>query len=297
MNNYFASAVPLFDRDYIDIKMNYNRSERHAIWGKYGHMSALVGGNGIFGVAGGPAPGSDPGLGDTHINNGSIGHTYTFSPTVLLDGVFGYQRMEQTVQGNDFGTNYGDQLGIPGLNGPDVRQSGFPNVQISGYDGIGVPGWMPLFRTEESFTTSHNITWSKGAHELRFGFDGVLNRMNHWQPELGAGPRGYLEFDGGVTALNGGPASNNYNAYAAFLLGLQQNMQKSLQYILMTPREWQFGGYARDRWQVSRKMTVNLGLRYEFYPLMTRAPARALSVSIPQPTWSTSVDAGTFRKM
>ena len=92
------------------------------------------------------------------------------------------------------------------MNGPDVRQSGFPNVQISGYDGMGVPGWMPLFRTEESFTTSHNVTWSKGAHELRFGFDGVLNRMNHWQPELGAGPRGYLEFDGGVTALNGGPA-------------------------------------------------------------------------------------------
>ncbi len=53
-------------------------------------------------------------------------------------------------------------------------------------------------------------------------------------------------------------------------------MQKSLQYILMTPREWQFGGYARDRWQVSRKMTVNLGLRYEFYPLMTRAAGKGI---------------------
>ena len=56
-------------------------------------------------------------------------------------------------------------------------------------------------------------------------------------------------------------------------------MQKSLQYILMTPREWQFGGYARDRWQVSRKMTVNIGLRYEFYPLMTRAAGKGIRAS------------------
>lgn len=271
VNNYFASAVPKFNRDYIDVKMNYNRSERHALWGKYGHMSALVGGNGIFGVAGGPAPGSDPGLGDTTINNGSIGHSYTFSPTLLLDGVFGYQRMEQTVKGTDFGKNYGQQLGIPGLNGPDTRQSGFPNIDINGFNSMGVPGWMPLFRTEENFTTSHNVSWTKAAHELRFGFDGVLYRMSHWQPELGAGPRGYIAFSGGPTTLGPSGSPDFLNGYAAFLLGQPNNMQKSLQYILMTPREWQFGWFARDRWQVSRNLTVNLGLRYEFYPLMTRA--------------------------
>lgn len=277
-NNYFASAVPKFNRDYIDVKMNYNRSERHTIWGKYGRMWALVSGQPIFGVAGGPAPGADPGTGDTHINNGSLGHTYTFSPTVLMDGVFGYQRMEQTVLGSDFGKNFGQELGIPGVNGADIRQSGFPNITFTNtyYNSFGVPGWMPLFRTEESFTTSHNVTWTKGAHELRFGFDGVLHRMNHWQPELGAGPRGEIHFDGGVTALGPSGSSDQYNAYAAFLLGLPDEMQKSIQYILMTPREWQFGWYARDRWQVSRKLTLNLGLRYEFYPLMTRAGGKGI---------------------
>ena len=275
-SNYFASAVPKFDRDYIDVKINYNRNSRHSIWGKYGHMSALVGGNGIFGVAGGPAPGSDPGLGDTAVHIASIGHTYTFSPTVLLDGVIGYQRKEQNVKGTDFGTNYGQELGIPGLNGSDIRESGFPNVTISDYTGMGVPGWMPLFRTEENFTTSQNLTWIKGAHELRFGFDGVLYRMNHWQPELGAGPRGYLEFGGGPTALGPSGSPNNYNAIASFLLGQTTNMQKSIQYILMTPREWQFGAYVSDRWHATRKLTLNLGLRYEFYPLMTRAAGKGI---------------------
>lgn len=275
-SNYFASGVPLFNRDYIDVKMNYNRSEKHAIWGKYGHMAALSGGFPIFGVAGGPAPNADPGLGDTYIHNASIGHTYTFSSSLLMDGVIGYQRMDQTVKGSDYGTNYGQQLGIPGLNGPDLSQSGFPNISIGGYDSFGVPGWMPAFRTEESFTTSQNVSWTKGAHEFRFGFDGVLHRMSHFQPELGAGPRGAITFGGGITALGPNGTSDNFNAYAAFLLGLPNNMQKSLQYILMTPREWQFGGYARDRWQVNRKLTVNLGLRYELYPLMTRASGKGI---------------------
>jgi hypothetical protein len=276
VNNYFASGVPLFNRDYIDVKMNYNRNERHSIWGKYGHMAALSGGFPIFGVAGGPAPGADPGLGDTYIHNGSIGHTYVFSSTLLMDGVIGYQRMNQTVKGSDFGTNYGQQLGIPGLNGPDASQSGFPNIDISGYNSFGVPNWMPAFRTEESFTTSQNVSWTKGAHELRFGFDGVLHRMSHFQPELGAGPRGEINFGGNVTALGPSGTSDNLNAYAAFLLGYANEMQKSLQYILMTPREWQFGWYARDRWQVSRNLTVNLGLRYEFFPLMTRAAGKGI---------------------
>lgn len=279
--NYFASAVPKFNRDYVDVKVNYNRTDKHAIWGHYGHMSALVGGNGIFGVAGGAAPGSDPGLGDTAVHIVSMGHTYTFSPTLLLDGTIGYQRKDQTVKGTDFGTNYGDQLGIPGLNGPDPRQSGFPNIEIGGYTSsgtplTGVPGWMPLFRTEENFTMSHNLTWIKGAHELRFGFDGILYRMTHWQPELGAGPRGYIRFNGGPTALAPSGSPNNFNAMAAFLLGAPDQMQKSLQYILMTPREWQFGWYVSDRWHATRKLTVNLGLRYEFYPLMTRAAGKGI---------------------
>jgi hypothetical protein len=276
-SNLFAQGVPRNDRDYTDGKVNYNLSEKSAIWGRYGRMWATSGGVGLFGDAVGPTPGGDPGLGDTVVQNMSVGHTYTFSPTVLLDGLVGYQRQNQTVTPTDFGKTFGQALGIPGLNGPNILQSGFPNIAITNYTGTGAPNWMPLQRIEENFTTSHNLTWTKGAHVLRFGFDGVLLRLNHWQPELSAGgPRGYFNFDGGITSLNGGPASNNLNAYASFLLGLPQQIQKGDQYILMTGREFQFGWYAQDRWQATRKLTVSLGLRYEFFPLMTRAAGKGL---------------------
>ncbi|MEK7408237.1 MAG: TonB-dependent receptor [Acidobacteriota bacterium] len=73
-----------------------------------------------------------------------------------------------------------------------------------------------------------------------------------------------------MTALSGGAAPNFFNTYATTLLGLVSSYSKALQFQLMTNREWQFGWYFRDRWQVSRKLTLNLGLRYEYYPLITR---------------------------
>ena len=276
VNNYAAASSPAINRFQYDAKVNWNRTEKHTIFVKYDNMFATSGGVGIFGAAGGPAPGSDPGSGRTSVQVASIGHTYVFSPTLVLDGNVGYQRMNQDVLGTDFGKNYSSTLGIPGLNGDDIRDSGFPNVNwASGYTGTGVPNWMPLYRTDETYTTNHSLAWTKGAHEVRFGFDMVRHHLNHWQPELSnGGPRGYFDFAGGPTALNLGngnsTAITQFNDYAQFLLGQSDNTQKGEQYILMTGREWQFGWFVQDRWQVSKKLTVSAGLRYELYPLMTR---------------------------
>jgi hypothetical protein len=275
LNNWVGSEVPVFNRDYNDVKMNYAETDKQNWFMHYGIMKALSGGHGMWGDAIGPSGSSDPGVGNTRVMNMSLGQNHTFSPTLLLDSIIGYQRMDQTVLGEGAGTNFSPLLGIPGVSGTGAA-SGFPNINIGSFQGFGVPGWMPAYRTEESYTMSHNLSWLKGAHSFRFGFDGVNHRMSHYQPELGAGPRGALTFSGNTTALapNGSPDTNN--AYASFLLGNVDNMQKSMQYILMTPREFQFGGYAQDRWQVTQKLTVSLGLRYELYPLMTRADDKGI---------------------
>ncbi len=275
VNNYYASGGPILNRYQADGKLDWNRTEKHHIFVKYGRMWATSGGQGIFGIAGGPAPGADPGIGDTVTQIATIGSTYTFSPNLILTMSLGLNRLDQTVKGNDYGKEFGQILGIPGLNGDDIRDSGFPNINIGGYTEFGVPNWMPLFRNDETFTHDDSVNWSKGAHQFSFGFDLVRHHLNHWQPELSfGGPRGYLDFNGQATALNtNGNASvtNQFNAYAQFLLGLSDDVQKGVQYILMTGREWQFGWYGQDRWQVSRNLTVTLGLRYEYYPLMTRS--------------------------
>ena len=287
LNNYFNSGTQRLNRNNLDAKVNWNRSEKHQLWFKYSVMDALVHGDFGLGQAGGGCL-CDGGVGDGHtlVQIAGIGHTYTVSPTFLVDGTLGWTRFGQNVKPPDLGTNFGkDVLGIPGTNGPDPRESGIPAFNISDYSSLGnTEGWSPLFRNDQSFTFTTNANWMKGAHEIRFGIDFVHHLMNHWQPELGDGPRGAFYFDPGVTALN--PAAlqtavgfqgnapsfeNGWNGFAGFLLGTPTATAKSSQFIKMDSLENQFGLYIRDRWRATSKLTVNLGLRWELYPNRTRS--------------------------
>ena len=96
--------------------------------------------------------------------------------------------------------------------------------------------------------------------------------LDNWQPER-ANPRGRFDFAGNSTRTfgTGSQTSNFYNTYAAFLLGLVGTASKSYQYELFTGREWQHAMFFRDRWTVKPQLTLDLGMRWEYYPIMTRA--------------------------
>jgi hypothetical protein len=282
-SNYFSSGTQRLNRNNVDAKVNWNRNEKHQLWFKYSVMDALVKGDFSLGQAGGNClcAGGGLGAGSTLVQIAGIGQTYTLAPNMLLDGTFGWTRFGQDVTPPDLGSNFGlDVLGIPGTNGPDPRESGMPPLYMSGYSALGNPeGWNPLFRNDQSYTVNTNMSWMKGTHDVRFGFDFVHHLMNHWQPELGEGPRGAFYFDPGVTALNtdalesaggfrGGAPSfeNDWNSVAAFLLGTPDVSGKSSQFIKMNSFENQYALYARDRWRVSPSLTLDLGLRWELYP-------------------------------
>jgi hypothetical protein len=272
-NNLFLARFPTADRDNYDLKLNWNRSASHQIWGKFSTMQAQVSNVYQLGFDGG-------GLGDTKAYVYTVGHTWTLSPTMLIDGNIGSNWQDQTVQASDFGINYGtDVFGIPGTNGPDPRQSGMPAFATGlGTTGLGAAdgrignngNWHPLERHERSYTVTTTLTKLAGRHEFRVGFDFIRYQLNHWQPEIGAGPRGRIDFSGNTTGTPGYVA-NAWNQYAAFLLGLNSGYDKSLQFEEMSGRENQYAGYINDRWTVSDKLTLTAGLRYEYYPLMHRA--------------------------
>lgn len=273
-SNYFASDTQALDRDNYDIKVNWVRNDRNTIWVKYGAMDATVTCSFGLGEAGGTGlcNGGGSGLGETFVQTATVGSTYIVTPSLLVDETFGFGRLWQEVRGPDYGKNVGLDLGIPGTNGSDIRQSGIPTFNISGLSSLGnVDTWSPTFRYDNTYTNNTNASWNHGSHEVRFGFDLIHLQLNHWQPQIGGGPRGTFTFSGGATALNGGAAPNQYNAYAGFLLGQPSEASKTLQfYSPMTTREWQFGWYVRDRWQVSRNLTLTLGVRLEYLPLMKR---------------------------
>jgi hypothetical protein len=271
-DNLEIPRKPTADRDNYDFKLNWNRTPTHQFWSKVSAMSASVFDLFYMGIDG-------AGGGDTLTTIYTVGTTWTLSPTLLLDGSVGANIMQQNMQGPDYGTNYGtDVFGIPGLNASGVsgpgssdlqRYSGMPQIET----GLALIGnnntWTPVWRDERSYTVSANLTKVSGRHEIRSGFDFVRLRLNHWQPEV-SNPRGIVTFGGGVTGTPGYSGVGGWNGYAAFLLGQMSSNAKSMQYEELSGRENQYGVYVADRWQVTNKFTLNLGLRYEYYPLMTR---------------------------
>jgi hypothetical protein len=298
INNFYPSSTQRLNRNNLDAKVNWNRSEKHQVWFKYSVMDALVHGDFGLGKAGGGCL-CDGGVGDGHtlVQTAGIGQTYTVSPTFLIDGTLGWSRFGQNVRPPDLGTNFGrDTLGIPGTNGPDPLESGIPQFDIgSDYSSLGnTEGWNPLARNDQSYTFNTNANWMKGAHEIRFGFDFLHHLMNHWQPELGSGPRGSFGFGNAITSLNtsaiaagagfqGSTPSfeNGWNGLAGFLLGTPSSSGKSSQFIKMNSLENVFALYVRDRWRATSKLTLNLGLRWELYPTRTRSAGMGIEAYDP----------------
>ncbi len=288
INNYYVSGVQRMNRNNIDAKVNWNRNDKHQIWVKYSMMHAYVHGEPSLGEAIGPPLATGGGLGDgiTLVQVATIGSTYTVSPTFIIDGTLGWTRFGQHVEPPNLDVKFGlDVMGIPGTNGPSDLEGGMPYFTFSDFTTIGnTEGWNPLRRNDQSYVLSLNANKIKGDHDIRFGLDLMHHLMNHWQPELGCGPRGCFGFGSAVTALNpsalkasvgftGSTPSfeNDWNSMAAAELGAPSSSGKSSQYMKMNSLENDWALYVRDRWRVTPKLTLNLGLRWELYPTRTRS--------------------------
>jgi hypothetical protein len=268
-NNYLAIAGYEFRRDNADFKVNYNPTTKAQVFGRYSFSPTLVFDAPSLGAAGGDAvnggqPGRAPGL----IQSAGVGGTYSFSPTVLLDWTVGYTRLRLAAENIDLDKNYGlDELKIPGTNGTDRLQAGYPRFTFSTFSSIGNPNVSnPFLFRDNQYVTNESISWIRGSHNIRFGFEFSRYDINHFQPQASNGPRGGFNFTGGITSLQGGAATTPFNSWADFLLGLPATMGKDVQYLNpATVRMPSYGFYIRDSWQTTRKLTINYGVRYEYY--------------------------------
>ncbi len=276
-SNFLANGSQRLDKNHFDTKINWNRTASNMIWGKYSIMDALVGCDPAFGAGGGaPLCPSGSNIGEGHLRTqvATIGTTYLFSPTFLYDGLVGWTRQGQAVTGLGYGTDFGSKVyGIPGTNGKDIRESGAPEILISGYTNqLSDADTRPFFMHDMTFTTNHNFSLTRSRHDMRFGFEAVRHVINEYSPDGGGngGPQGALVFSQGITSTPGATLTQ-FNSYASYLLGLPQTVKRAAQQEIMTAYNNQLAWFVRDRYQVSQRLTLSLGLRYELYPLQTRS--------------------------
>ncbi|MBI2689305.1 MAG: TonB-dependent receptor [Acidobacteria bacterium] len=275
-SNYLATGNYLFNRNNSDFKVNYNPSASASLFARYSFSpSDLFDPPSLDKALGDALAGGQPGHAPGLIQTASVGGTYSVSPRILIDANVGFTRQRISAENIDLDRNYGlETLKIPGTNGADRLQGGYPRFNISGFSAIGNPNVSnPFLFRDNQYSATGNLSWIKGSHSLRFGAEYTYYTINHFQPQAAFGPRGGFNLTGGLTVLNGPNAvtANAFNGYADFLLGLAQGMGKDVQYVNPAAvRMPGYGFYVRDQWQVTRKLTVNYGTRYERYPFGTR---------------------------
>jgi hypothetical protein len=202
---------------------------------------------------------SDP----TIIYNGSAGgdrnrnilvaYTHTLSPHFVNDFRAGDHYTSEPTE-NYFTTHgltsAGTDLGIPGFKFDSTdHDPGVPDITISGFSGLsgGGTNW---YQNDSTLQLTDVAAWTRGAHSLRFGAD--VRRLATGRTAVNS-PRGILAFNGQIAGY----------APAEFLLGLPQTVTTGAPQVRGRVAAWRNGFFVNDTWQVSRKLTVNIGLRYE----------------------------------
>ncbi len=133
---------------------------------------------------------------------------------------------------------------------------------------LGFSNSVPWDRGETTYIGSGIITKIKGNHTIKFGEEINKNRDFLLQIQDNGGVRGHFDFNGSRTATPSDSAAQNgpANAFASFLLDLPSSVGRDIK-VIDTPgtRHNSFFTFFQDRWQVSKKLTLTLGLRHEYY--------------------------------
>jgi hypothetical protein len=281
-NNYYLNRPTVYNLHKMDSKVDYNATQKLRLSGRWGYQpyynfQAPIYGETLGGVG---SVGNSQSEAGNYLQYGatlaiSATGTYVASPTLVIDGTFGVTQAHQLLFPNLTNVRYGsDVLGIPGVNlGTLPWAGGVPNFNIGGYSNMGY-SYPALEYRDPIFEYSANATKTQGKHNIRFGFDIQRTHVNH----IEVAPSGFT-FSGGPTIVSGGPAANSYNNVATFLLGLSTTERNNVQNVqpYETFRDWEFGIYVRDQWQLTRKLTVQYGVRWEYYPVPTQK-ARGITV-------------------
>jgi len=234
---------------------------------------------------------------------GVISDTHVFNPRLVNEFRIGFSRFDLHAVPKNLAYNSAQQLGIKGINeAVPPYSNGLIGIRPSGYQNLGNITPIPTISQNTNYQLSENLTQILGRHSIRYGFQVIRRHLNFFESQDPA--RGFFNFDTNFT--NQPNVAGTGNTIASMLLGFPSQITRTALQGTFGLRAWETSLYVQDDFKVNRRLTLNLGLRYEMFPPLTEAAGRIANFNFSQtdpalsllgtkdPTVGRSFDKGNF---
>jgi outer membrane receptor protein involved in Fe transport len=278
--NYAAGGTGVLNSNQWDARGDYQLNDKMHAFARFSRYTDTLTGTTMFGAAGGAGFGYQGYGGTSKGANDSLaaGMDIAISPKLLTDFRIGYYRYNINTQKYDAGTDFANQLGIPGLNLNAVT-SGSPGFNLTEVGSSGGPNNpqsqgpqygtdlnitrcnCPLTEREDQAQIVNNWTKLFGNHSLKVGAD--IRYARNLRVPSDTDRTGILSFGTGPTGTLAGTSGLGF---ATFVLGKATAFGRYVS-VSTNAKEFQKRDffYVQDTWRVTPNLTVNYGVRYEFY--------------------------------
>lgn len=247
-NNFRANYVEGLTRNNFTAKIDHNIGSKDRITGRYLYNSDDTDQTSVF-----PERGADTqGIAIRHQNYYYGNWTRTISPTLINDFRMTYSNRVNHSQALGLGQPWATRLGIRGI--PD---GAFPAFAPAGYTSLGSTGQERRQFPIEQFQWVNNLSWVRGKHTFKFG--GELRPSYNYEVNRPTAA-GSFSFSLLGTGQPGIAASGN--GLATMLLGFTTGFT-SRETEVLDRKSWYMAGFAQDDWNITRDLTLNIGLRWE----------------------------------
>ncbi|MDE3194961.1 MAG: TonB-dependent receptor, partial [Acidobacteriota bacterium] len=261
-NNWHTVGSASAPANQIDARIDHNFSDKFRMFARGSNTSSH---NTDFNGFGNPgtSQGTGPSMG--YSRNVTLNGIYTLSPTMILNLNYGFAR-DYSVRFPFSQGTCPSAIGLPGSLDSIVNNCEFPQIGISGNSSnynLGQSSYTTLYDFPYSHIFRGDVTKIMGKHTFKMGATWEKLFVNFTQ--LGS-PDGQFAFGSGFTQQNAsaGNSTTQGNGLATMLLGLPNNNGGDLQFSFSAATASTYsGGYFQDDWKITRKLTLNLGVRYD----------------------------------
>jgi len=267
VNNYVASGTGSFNNDQFDVRIDNQLTDKTHLFGRYTMFLSDLSGDPVFGNAGGTGFGPNGFAGSDTGRNQSVaaGGDHAVSTTWLTDFRFGWFRYHIDEHQPQSDVAAGTNLGIPGVNQGDLSlNGGLPQFNVDNQSVYGTTATQFL-ETENQFQVANNWSHAMGNHNLKFGVDARYALQHLIGLDNNNFRSGNFHFAASATSSASDPNSAGVGL-ASFLLGQVTQFQRTeTQNTDAQERQKRIFYYGQDQWRVTNSLTINYGLRWEWY--------------------------------